>query len=236
MTDGKIPETADRFRHGNPGALFELRTAGEGVEILRGVGAGDPGEHVPGEFVRAGRGNQNGGRCVVLCSPVLPEHIAGHGGMGIEQIMVLMETGPDFRQRGIIVGASAPENVLQPFPALVSHAVGAAFLQEIHPGFHQRAVPVCHLEEQALQIAGDQDIHAGALRFEEDPMRRIDAGAEEIGQDIVAVAGADELPDREPHFPGVIGSQNVAEIPGRDAEIHGIPAADSSLRDQIRVG
>ena len=46
MTDGKIPETADRFRHGNPGALFELRTAGEGVEILRGVGAGDPGEHV----------------------------------------------------------------------------------------------------------------------------------------------------------------------------------------------
>ena len=83
-----------------------------------------------------------------------------------------------------------------------------------------RAVAAIEIEQQPLQIAGDLDIHARAQRG----LHGFDlhaAGAEEAGEDIVAVGADDQPLHRQAHLPRAIGGIDVAEIPGRHGERDG---------------
>ena len=63
----------------------------------------------------------------------------------------------------------------------------------------------------------------------------VNAGAEEVRQHIVAVGRADQLAHRQAHVLGVVGRQNVAEVAGRDAEVHLVSHGDGAGAHQVAV-
>ena len=64
----------------------------------------------------------------------------------------------------------------------------------------------------------------------------IAAGADEVSEHIVAVGGADQPVDRDPHLPGVVGGQNVAEVSCGDADVHRLVWLDLLVPQQVAVG
>ena len=64
----------------------------------------------------------------------------------------------------------------------------------------------------------------------------VHAGAEEVRQHIVAVGGADQLPNRQSHALCVVGRQDVAEVAGGHTEVHLVAHAELPVPDQVAVG
>ena len=68
------------------------------------------------------------------------------------------------------------------------------------------------------------------------PAAVVGAGADEVRQHLVGVGGAHQLADGQAHFPGVIGSKNVAEIPGGHHHVHGLAQDALPLPDKLQIG
>ena len=64
----------------------------------------------------------------------------------------------------------------------------------------------------------------------------IDAGADEVREDVVGVGGADELADRQTHAQSEIPRQNVAEVSGGDGEVELLSGADFAEAHRVDVG
>ncbi len=64
----------------------------------------------------------------------------------------------------------------------------------------------------------------------------IAAGADEVSEHIVAVGGADQPVDRDPHLPGIVGGQDVAEVSCGDADVHRLVWLDLLVPQQVAVG
>ena len=64
----------------------------------------------------------------------------------------------------------------------------------------------------------------------------IAAGADEIGQYVVGVGGADQLADRQAHPPREFAGENIAEVAGRDDEVDLVAERDRSGQHQIGIG
>ena len=47
----------------------------------------------------------------------------------------------------------------------------------------------------------------------------VNTGADKVGKHVVFIGGADQLIHRQAHFHGVVGRQNVAEIPGGNHDV-----------------
>ena len=106
----------------------------------------------------------------------------------------------------------------------------------LHPCAHQGAVAAGTLVEQALQVGADQNIHAGGHGLEERAVGVVRALAEEIGQHVVTVAGADQAADGQAHAHGIIPGQDIAKVAGRHHEVDALPHADGAALDQVGVG
>ena len=63
----------------------------------------------------------------------------------------------------------------------------------------------------------------------------IGAGAEKIGQYVVAVGGTNQTADRQPHQLCDVGGKNVAEVAGRHADVDLFTGHDRALRKQVAV-
>ena len=81
------------------------------------------------------------------------------------------------------------------------------------------AVAVVHLEEQALEVRRDLDVHARAQR-RDDVGGRHDPGRQEASEDVVAVGTDQETVDRRTGAQGDPARQDVAEVAGGDGERH----------------
>ena len=90
-------------------------------------------------------------------------------------------------------------------------------LEPLHQAGDRAAVLAAEIEQQALEIARDLDVHARA-GGRHDRARPIDAGLEEAGQDVVAVGRDDQPGDRQAHPMGDVAGVDVAEIAGRHGE------------------
>ena len=66
--------------------------------------------------------------------------------------------------------------------------------------------------QQALQIGGHQNVHAGRGGLEELPLCGVSTGGEEIGQHVVLVGGADQLAHRQTHLLCVITGKDIAGL------------------------
>ena len=236
MAYGQVLQSFHLGGHRHASQFFQFLTAGKGVLALRRIRTGNTAQHIGRELVRAGGGQQHGRRSVVRCQPVLTEHMAAHGGMRIHQVMILVEPFPDLDQRILVVRAVSPENIRQPVPALFADGIASAFLQLFHPLPDEVSIPVRCFIQQPFQVGGNQDVHAGAQRLEERPVGGINAAVEEISQHVIPVAGTDQFVHRQSHVPGIITRQDIAEVSGRNTEVHGISRRDGVLVDQVRVG
>jgi hypothetical protein len=125
----------------------------------------------------------------------------------------------DGGQRLFVGDAVALENLPRGGPRLAAGAETAGGPELFHQPGSGGAVALAQIEQQALEIAGNLDIHAGAER-------RLDRGGlhlaavEEPGQDIVAVGADDEPGDVQPHRPRRIAGIDVAEIARGHGEHH----------------
>ena len=70
----------------------------------------------------------------------------------------------------------------------------------------------------------------------EGPVAVIDPGADKVGEHVVAVGGADELPHRQAHPLGVVAGEDVAEVARGHAEVHLLPQLDLPGPQQVAVG
>ena len=112
--------------------------------------------------------------------------------------------------RGIEQLAGAPERI-------GAHAQALVHLKLRHQPGHEGALPAAEIEQQALEIARDLDVHARA-RGRHDRAGPIDAGLEEARQDVVAVGRDDQLGERQAHPMREVAGVDVAEIAGRHGE------------------
>ena len=149
---------------------------------------------------------------------------------------MMLTPDPADRLHGLsVVAAAAGELLLQARKYPVAHAVHALLLQLAHIARDLRRIPLRQQEKQTLQIAGDEDVHGGREGFVKRTAPVVDAGLQKLRQHIVAVGGADEPPDGQPHLFGKIARQNVPEVSGRDDKIHRRARNDSSQPDQIGI-
>ena len=90
--------------------------------------------------------------------------------------------------------------------------------------------------KQALQIAGNQDIHGGRSCLIEGAPGIIGPGTDEICQNVVPVGSADQPADGQSHSLGVVTRQNVTEIAGGNTEIHRLAPGDAALLHKAEIG
>ena len=90
--------------------------------------------------------------------------------------------------------------------------------------------------QQALQIGGQQNVHAGRGGLEELPLCGVSTGGEEIGQHVVLVGSADQLAHRQTHLLCVITGEDIAEVAGGHAEVHLVTEGDLACLEQLGVG
>ena len=96
-------------------------------------------------------------------------------------------------------------------------------------------VPAGKVIEQPFEIGGNQDIHRRGRGGIKRTVPVVHAGFNEIGQNPVSIGCADQPGDRQSHFPGVIGGENIAEISGRHHDVDGISQRDLSVANHVAV-
>ena len=95
-----------------------------------------------------------------------------------------------------LVAEAAPKLLSQRRLDRAGDLVSAALRQGRHIAPHLFVILPREIEQQTLQVAGHQNVHGGAHGGVEGTVPVVDAGAEEICQNIVAVGCADQLPHR----------------------------------------
>ena len=105
-----------------------------------------------------------------------------------------------------------------------------------HPLRDLGLVAARELVELALEIARDEDVHGGARREDELAVDDVvDARLDEVRQDAVGIARADDLVDGRANLFGVPAREDVAKVAGRDGDVDGIARLDLAAFDHARV-
>ena len=97
---------------------------------------------------------------------------------------------------------------------------GAGLGEALHVPAHRRAVAAVDLEEQALEVRGDLDVHGGR-GGRRDGLDLVAARGDRAGQDVVGVGRHHQALDGQAHPLGDEAGQHVAEISGRHGERDG---------------
>ena len=72
------------------------------------------------------------------------------------------------------------------------------------------------MENQALQVRGNQNIHGRTRRHLKAPLLVINLSLEEVGQDIVFIRCADQLANWQTDLLGIVGRQDITKVPCRN--------------------
>lgn len=123
-----------------------------------------------------GGGDHDAGGLVPRLAPVLLQGVEGHGGVGVDEVVVLLINAADHGLGLRVVAEIASEPLLQLLPHPVADLIG--------PGGGQLGHVVLHLlvilgqrQQEPLQVAGDQDVHGGRDGVVEGAVAVIAAGA-----------------------------------------------------------
>ena len=140
-------------------------------------------------------------------------HGQADGGVRIDQLARAAQRGGDGGGDLGLVGAAAGEQAGH----LAFQREAAGLGEGLHPGAGALGVAALELEQQALEVAGDLDVH-GRAGGGDDRAALVAAGGEEAGQDVVLVGGDDKPRHRQADRGGDPAGIDVAEIAGRHGE------------------
>ena len=212
------------------GLLREIGQQGEDVLVLlQSHGFCDGG----GEFIRAGGRGEDHGRRVPGLGAVFLHASEPHGGVRVDEIVFVLPRLADGRDRFVLREEVAGEEAADLFHELRRRVVFAGSFQLVHERICQ--LGVAEEEEQALEVRGDQDVHRRADGLEEFARAVVDARADEVGEDVVAVGGAEEARDGQSHLLGEAAGENVAEIPRRNGDVDLFAHFDLSFVHEVAV-
>ena len=229
-------QVAQRRGHGQAAGPLQRVRAGELVQRLHGFGALQGRQHAAAELIGAGRGDHDHGPPVARVGAVGLGDAPGDGGVRVHGVVALRVDAGDGLHGLFVVRPAGGKALDQRAVHRLPDGVRPAGLERLHPGGHQRPIPIAELVEQALEVGGDEDVHGGRGRLVEGTVRVVDALLDEIEQHVVGVAGADELAHGQAHALGVIGGEDVAEVAGGHAEVDLVAQGDDALFQQVRVG
>ena len=136
----------------------------------------------------------------------------------------------------LVVAETAPELGLELFLNIGRNGIAAGLREGGKPPPDKAVVLPRQVEQETLEVGGNQDIHRRGGSGVKVPVAVVDAGADKIGQDVVAVGGADQPADRDSHPLGIVGGEDVAEVAGGDADVDGVAEGDLLLLDQGGIG
>ena len=156
--------------------------------------------------------------------------------MGVDQIVVLLPDLLDDLAGLFFVAEAAVEVVLQLGLQILGDLIAAGGVQLLHVAGHSCIVLLGEGKQQTLQVAGHQDVHRGGHGGVEGAVLVVHAGGQELGENVVAVGGADELTHGQTHLTGVPAGQDVAEVAGGDTVVHLVAHLDLALVQQVAVG
>ena len=159
----------------------------------------------------------------------------GHSGVGIAEIAILLIAGTDLPCHLFLAAPAAAKAFLNGGQRLGPDGIAAGFRQALHQARHL-GIAAGDVIEQALQIGGHQNIHAGRSGLEEFPLGSISTGGQEIGQDVVLIGSADQSAHRQAHLLCIVARQNIAKIARRHTEVHLVAKAHLPCLEQLGVG
>ena len=165
---------------------------------MRG-GHGDDGDAVPGRLRRGEAGACRGD---------------ADGGVRVGQIATRRMQATDFRFGAAIVQRKAMQQRPRPMPDGLRHRHMPVGTELRHRRAGGVGVAVQQLEQQALKIRADLDVHARRQAGLDGAHGHV-VGRQEAGQDVVAVRADHQPRNRQAHAPRHPGGQHIAEIPGR---------------------
>ena len=99
-------------------------------------------QHAVTELEGAGGGHHHGGGSVTSIPPVLVEHVKGHGGVGINQVTVLLPHAADGLLCLIVVAETGGEELLQPALDGGAHLIPPGPGQLLHVPAHLGVIVV----------------------------------------------------------------------------------------------
>ena len=112
--------------------------------------------------------------------------------------------------------------------------VFALCIQPLHQRLDRVRV-LAEVKEQALQVAGNQDVHGRGVGQDKLSLAVVGAGLEKVIQDFIVVRCTDEGFDRHAHLFCQVCSQDIAEVSGRNSHIDEITVLDFSVLHQLGV-
>lgn len=169
-------------------------------------------------------------------APEVLRHAVGHGRMRVHQVMVLVEGLADGLKALFVGNGICDEGLADLGEGVFVHLEAALLVQIAHPAGDGPGVAPRELEQLALEVGGDEDVHRGGGRQHELALGYVvGTRVDEVGQHAVLVARAHEHVDGGSHAFGVPGGQDVAEVAGRNADVDGVACVYLALGDQLAV-
>ena len=155
--------------------------------------------------------------------------------MGVAQITPIpVDPAHDLLRFGV-VAVGSPEFLLDLFQQCAGDGVNALPVQLVHQPGHQRGVSGQQVQ-QPLQVGGHQNVHGGGGGLQQGTALVVNAGADEVGEDVVGVGGTDQLPNGQTQPLGEIPRQNIAEVAGGDGVVDLVAQLDLPGVQQVAVG
>ena len=163
-------------------------------------------------------------------------NLVSHGGMRVDEVAVLVEHFFDSCQAGCAVDGIGLEVGLELCQRFGIDGELLAFLQFVHPGGNGLCVAPRELEELALDVRGNQDVHGrGGGEHELALGDVVAAGVDEVGEHAVLVAGAEQGAQRRADLLCVPGGKDVAEVAGGNADIERLAGFELALGNELGV-
>eukprot|EP01022_Parablepharisma_sp_SALTPOND_P029697 TRINITY_DN743_c1_g3_i1.p1 TRINITY_DN743_c1_g3~~TRINITY_DN743_c1_g3_i1.p1 ORF type:complete len:1024 (-),score=374.04 TRINITY_DN743_c1_g3_i1:652-3723(-) len=160
---------------------------------------------------------------------VLTRHLDAVGGVGIDRDAVGLFGEADGLQAVGMGGTAGGETVPDHAGEFIAVATGlagqveaAGGLDLVEQGLHAGAVATQQVVDEALEVGGLADVHAGAAgviglgRL----AHAVDASAEELVEHVVLVGGHHQLVDGQAHHAGDVAGADVAEVARGHGEGH----------------
>ena len=154
--------------------------------------------------------------------------------VGIHQVIELVIHVADGSRHAVHGGETAVELIQFVQDARVN-GILAVLLERFHEPFDLFAVAAGQMIEQTLEVAGDQDVHGGRAGQVEISVQVVGTGRDEVRKDVVLIARADVLLDRDAHLARVVRREDVAEVAGRDDDVDLVALFDDLALDELQV-
>ena len=134
-----------------------------------------------------------------------------------------------------IIAESAEEVLLESSLNGIGHFISTGFRQSGEPFPNLCIVFAGQQIQQPFQIAGNQNIHRRRASRIEFPIPVVNAGVDEIGQNLVDVGCTNQLAERHAHLFCIVSSEDVAEVTSRNNDVQGFAHFQFALLYQCHI-